>query len=372
MNPDGSGQTKLTSGESNTNPAWSPDGKRIAFVGDVTPGIFGIKVMNADGSGLKTLTSGYLDTEPAWSPDGTKIAFRRCNHVCAIWVVNDDGSAPINLTRYAGYETSPAWSPDGQTIAFNRNGRIYLISANGAADRLLIGGQSGVGNLNPTWAPDGSKLAFDSFEPFGGSYSFELIAVASDGSSHANITMTPDVDEYEPSWSPDGTKIAYARNLSTVAILDLRTGMETDLFVAGEQPDWQPIPNRPPDCSTIEVSSDDLWPPNHKFHAVDLSGARDPDGDAVSTKVDEVTQDEPVRDKGDRTSPDAKRGSTPDQVELRAERDPKGEGRVYRISFSVSDGRGGICSESAQVTVRRHPHAPAVDSRPPSYDSFAS
>jgi dipeptidyl aminopeptidase/acylaminoacyl peptidase len=368
VNPDGSDPTQLTSGGEDTNPAWSADGRRIAFNGRVTPPFvtpssFGIKVMNADGSGLQTLTSGYYDWEPAWSPDGTKIAFRRCNHVCAIWVMNDDGSAQKNLTNYAGYETSPAWSPDGQTIAFYRNGFIYLMAANGKGDRLLIGGNAGVGNLDPTWAPDGSRLAFDSFEPFGAGHSFELIAVAPDGSGATNLTKTPDTDEYGPSWSPDGTKIAYSRDLGSIAILDLNTGMATDLRVGGDQPDWQTIPNRPPDCSSVEVSSNDLWPPNHKFRAVQLTGARDPDGDALAISITGVTQDEPV---GSTTDAQNAAGAA---VRLRAERAPKGNGRVYRIAFKASDGTD-ECSGVVKVAVPHdHGHG-AIDSAPPSYDAF--
>ena len=105
---------------------------------------------------------------------------------------------------------------------------------------------------------------------------------------------------------------------------------------------------------------------------VSLDGATDPDGDPVSLEIQSVTQDEPVTSGGDSTSPDATADAQPNQVNLRAERNPKADGRVYTIAFTVSDGRQGSCSGKATVTVPRHKDDPAVDSAPPSFDSFGS
>jgi len=93
-------------------------------------------------------------------------------------------------------------------------------------------------------------------------------------------------------------------------------------------------------------------------------GAFDIDGDPVTTTIVGVTQDEPLDGLGDgRTTPDARPGPAGDQVELRAERSGTGDGRVYRISFQVEDGRGGECTGTAIVGV---PHDqgghPPIDS----------
>ena len=90
----------------------------------------------------------------------------------------------------------------------------------------------------------------------------------------------------------------------------------------------------------------------------------------MSVTIDGVTQDEPVTSSGDRTSPDAIDAGE-GEFRLRAERDPRGDGRVYRIAFTATDGRGGSCSGVAKVAVPRHRKKPAVDSAPPSYDSFS-
>jgi hypothetical protein len=130
--------------------------------------------------------------------------------------------------------------------------------------------------------------------------------------------------------------------------------------------------NRAPDCSKLSVNKASLWPPNHKYVTVTLSGATDPDGDPLTTTVTAVTQDEPLNGLGDGdTSPDAaKVAGHPEQVKLRAERSGTGNGRVYRITASVSDGKATCGSNTIRVSV---PHdqsgAPAVDSGPV-YNSF--
>jgi uncharacterized repeat protein (TIGR01451 family) len=109
--------------------------------------------------------------------------------------------------------------------------------------------------------------------------------------------------------------------------------------------------NHNPICTTV-TGGPDLWPPNHKLRLVTLTGATDPDGDPVTLTVSGVTQDEPLNGLGDGdTSPDALPGPTGSQVYLRAERSGTGDGRVYRIAFSGSDGQGGSCASTAIVGV---------------------
>ena len=139
---------------------WSPDGTRIAFAGHKW--LYGaprkpgpccysshsdIYVMNADGSGRRKLThNARYNAEPAWSPDGRKIAFRSTrNGNRDIYVMNADGSGKRNLTRNPANDGNPSWSPDGRRIAFvsNRDGRrleAHVMNADGSGQRSLAQG----------------------------------------------------------------------------------------------------------------------------------------------------------------------------------------------------------------------------------------
>jgi hypothetical protein len=87
---------------------------------------------------------------------------------------------------------------------------------------------------------------------------------------------------------------------------------------------------------------------------VTLGGATDPDGDLLALTIGSVTQDEPLNGMGDGdTAPDARRVAASHQIRLRAERSGKGNGRIYRIAYLVSDGKGGTCKGTVDVGVPR-------------------
>ena len=149
VSTDGSGSRMLPYVQ--LTPVWSPDGRRIAFTsprGRTGPvprsgAPTDIYVMNADGSGTRRLThnAGY-NAEPAWSPDGRKIAFRSTRDGNReIYVMNADGSNQRNLTRNPAKDVRPSWSPDGRRIAFvsDRDGRLeaHVMNADGSGQRRL-------------------------------------------------------------------------------------------------------------------------------------------------------------------------------------------------------------------------------------------
>jgi hypothetical protein len=131
--------------------------------------------------------------------------------------------------------------------------------------------------------------------------------------------------------------------------------------------------NRPPDCAAATVSPAVLWPPNHQYRTVGVS-VPDPDGDAVTTTITGVTQDEALDGAADgNTSPDAAAVTGhPDQVQVRAERSGDGDGRVYRIAFTATDGKD-TCTGTVTVGVPHDQSGPAaVDTVAVVVNSFGS
>ena len=209
MNADGSNQTRLTKYLC-FNAAWSPDGTKIAFdaymdfddpysVFNGTGGIKGIYVMNADGSNQTRLS--LVGRDPAWSPDGTKIAFStydlitsNINKDTGIYVVDIDGTNLTNLTNGYNPGQSPVWSPDGKKIAFNVGTAIYIMNADGSNLTTLSSG-----GYDPVWSPDGTKIAF----AFKG-----IFVVNADGSNLTRLTNFLDIYN-TPVWSPDGKRIVF-------------------------------------------------------------------------------------------------------------------------------------------------------------------
>jgi len=116
------------------------------------------------------------------------------------------------------------------------------------------------------------------------------------------------------------------------------------------------ITNEAPDCSAAFASSGELWPPFHAYHDITVEGVTDPDGDPVTITITGIFQDEPVNSMGmgdGNTCPDGT-GVGTSIASVRAERNGRGDGRVYHISYTASDGQGGECDGTVTVCV---PHS---------------
>jgi Tol biopolymer transport system component len=197
-----------------SSPAWSPDGKKIAFVG-YRGSRSDIYVMDVDGSDERLLTdeaeiegAAQYDADPAFSPDGRTIVFSRGWGPTAydLYEINVDGSdfAPLFLSERVS--ANPTWSPDGERIAFN-DGAHGIRTV-----RPDAGGLAALGpGHEPDWSPDGDRLAFALDEGLGES---EIYKMDADGSDAKQLTRPEQrLDRYigagGPAFSPGGGKIAF-------------------------------------------------------------------------------------------------------------------------------------------------------------------
>src|SRR5262249_39997567 len=137
-----------------------------------------------------------------WSSDGTKIAWGRyANTDYDIWVMDANGTNPVDLTNNAAQDLNPSWRPGTTTIAFdtNRDGdsEIYTINADGTG--LTDGSNShATGEYAPDWSPDGSKLAF--------SGSGQIKTMLANGTG---VTALTTLGGSEPAWAPDSSRLAF-------------------------------------------------------------------------------------------------------------------------------------------------------------------
>jgi len=217
MNADGSGQRRLTQPAS-FDPAWSPDGTKVAFLVPLGLDDSELRVINADGGGQRTLTR-EVCTYPAWSPDGGKIAFVRTGGECddivgELHVVNADGGGLRRLAR--GAFVAPAWSPDGSRILF-KAGQIYVMNADGSRQRGLSSPGLNILNYPGAWSPDGRKIAF-----VGGDAVGEIYVMNADGSRQRRLTSLSAYETFpqSPAWSPDGRKIAFVRRDGDLRVMN--------------------------------------------------------------------------------------------------------------------------------------------------------
>lgn len=225
MDPDGSNQVRITNNAAyDDQPAWSPDGNKIAFMSDRS-GNFEIYSMNSDGTGVTKLTNNVAaDGFPSWSPDGSKIVFvsgdLRSPDTFEIYLMNADGSNRTRLTNDAVIDGVPTWSPNGSRIVFMSGAtnffnfddfEIFSMKPDGT-NRIQLTSNT-VMDAQPSYSPDGTKIVFASGTPFNAS-TFKIWVMNADGSNRVQLTNNSVTDGF-PTWSHDGTKIIFSSGIPT-------------------------------------------------------------------------------------------------------------------------------------------------------------
>jgi TolB protein len=207
-NGDGSGLRRLTRDAAHeAAPAWSSDGRRIVFVRSPAGGSGGssIAVVNADGTGLRRLTHGEIDLEPVWAPAGRSIVFVRIDprtYVSGIWTVRPDRSGLRQILRGLSGATDPVWSPDGRRLLLLYRGGLVVVRPDGRDRRLVVAlardPRGALEDPQPEWSPDGRSIVFCEVrsDVLGGS---DIWMVGADGKGLRRLTRSPGLDT-DPSW----------------------------------------------------------------------------------------------------------------------------------------------------------------------------
>lgn len=283
MNADGSDSRQLTFGPGDkAQPKWSPDGTRLLYVTGGGTDDFGnnlgldVMIINADGTGLDwVIHSPGDDTDPAWSPDGTRIAFTstRAGNLRQVFILEtacldspggcvDEEPRNISCTvDFCAVEFSPTWAPEGMTppawlsadktlaVAVSINNapaQIYLRSPDGGMptdfdrnDRIVT-----VDHLD--WSPDGSTIAFTWYYKRGINEIY-IAPLEDRGWQYTKLTETN--GNKEPVFSPDGQWIVFTstrdQNPEIYLMTNSGTGETRLTNHPGQdmQPDWQPLGN---------------------------------------------------------------------------------------------------------------------------------
>ncbi len=239
------GQAPLTSPDPIISPAWSPDGRELAYVSfETRKPVVWVQDM---ASGQRRMVANFKgsNSAPAWSPDGRELAVTLSREGGSqIFLIGRDGNNARRVTQSSAIDTEPVFSPDGKQLYFvsDRGGspQIYRQPVGGGgAERVTFQGSY---NVSPAISPDGRTLAFVQRQ---GGGAFKVMTM--DLGSGAVQSVSDTNDDESPSFSPNGRFIIYATRAQGREVLMTTTvdgKIKTKLLTSGldiREPVWGPF-----------------------------------------------------------------------------------------------------------------------------------
>src|SRR5262249_6082466 len=220
VNPDGTGLAQLTrvaQGQTAADPAWSPDGRHIAFSSDMS-GAVRLWIMDANGRHAHMVAGDRphaTDFHPSYTPDGRRLVFSRCvGEACAISSIGVDGTQRRALTRlhHDVFDIRASVSPDGRQIAFTRFnangiiGQVYVMNADGSGAHAVT--PPAIEGSGPDWSPTGKLITFTSNCCRPGS---NIYVMHPAGTGIRQLTNTPfPNNSFQSAYAPQADRIVFA------------------------------------------------------------------------------------------------------------------------------------------------------------------